>query len=400
MAESLGILINTGFNIDTKKLQTELGTLQKDTKLKLDIQFDTKQLDSFKSKIDSVGKSLNNNYWQGRFTESIKDMTAIDSELVKMKQFYQEQEKVASATEKRIQKEKQVEQSLKQQLADFKKYAELRSKNIENRYGNISSVKENLSSYSKELSNIVVQNGKLINSNTGLETSFGRLRQGLSNIQLEARNSTGLTAFISNLKDSIEKFGSWMITGTLTMQTINQFKSAISYLNDMDKYLTNVRLITGETAEEVSNLTNEYTRLGKELGAVSTSVAEIAEGFYRQGKSASETQQLIKDTTMMAQLSGLGTTEAQEYMTSIMNGFNVEVSGMTDVVSKLVAVDNSAATSVAELSEALSKTASVANSVGVNLDDLMGYIATVSETTRQDAGSIGKRLCRYVQKCA
>lgn len=56
------------------------------------------------------------------------------------------------------------------------------------------------------------------------------------------------------------------------------------------------------------------------------------------------------------------------------------------------------ATSVAELSEALSKVSAVAYESGVSFDSLIGYIGTVSETTRQNAESIGQSFKTIFQR--
>lgn len=264
----------------------------------------------------------------------------------------------------------------------------------------ISGSTEALNKYRQMLSQVTAENGKWYRSELQADGSMKQvavtakqLRTEFIQVKSEINGSvTMMDRIVHSATNITRAFTTMFSSYRVGMELINQGKNAVSYINEMDKYLTNVQIITGKTKNEVSGLTNEYIRLGKSLGAVSNNVAEIAESFYRQGRTASETTKLIEATTQMSQLSGLGTTESTEYMTSIMNGFKMSVDEASNVVSKLVSVDNSAATSVSELSEALSKTSAVARSVGVDLDTLVGYIGTVSETTRQDAGSIGKML--------
>lgn len=68
----------------------------------------------------------------------------------------------------------------------------------------------------------------------------------------------------------------------------------------------------------------------------------------------------------------------------------MEASEAESVVDKLAAVDLSAATSTTELATALQYVSSFANSSGVSLDKMIGLIATVSETTRLSAETIGQ----------
>lgn len=59
------------------------------------------------------------------------------------------------------------------------------------------------------------------------------------------------------------------------------------------------------------------------------------------------------------------------------------------IIDKLSAVDVAAATGADELAKAMAKTANSAQLAGVDMDDLIGYIATVSDVTRDSAESIG-----------
>lgn len=59
------------------------------------------------------------------------------------------------------------------------------------------------------------------------------------------------------------------------------------------------------------------------------------------------------------------------------------------VVDKMSAIDAYAATSTQELAKALSETATSAQLAGLSIDQILSYIATVSEVTRDSAESIG-----------
>ena len=448
MAENLGILINTGFNLDINKLQSELSSLQQKTKLNLDIQFDTKQLDSFKKQMQSsvnstkintqeftqaqknaeafynsviektnrykiglmdldeyikkvqsqlyknngeyapqfmnldsskqikiindlnnalkeqqrianetykintsiqkekeleVQKQINEeikqknilegqskNYWQGRFNESIKDMTAIDSELVKMKQFYQEQEKVASTTEKRIQKEKQVNQQLEVELANYKKYAKLQTENIGNRYKNVNGVSENLSAYNKELSEIIVKNGKLVNSNTGVETSFKNLRQGLSNIRVEARNSQNV---FTDFKDNIEKFSNWLLVGGFTTGLITGIKEAITEINSLSDAITDLRRVSEASDSQLSVLDDQAFKIADKIGGSAEGIVNSMANFSQLGYEYDKAMNLAQDASKYATAGFISNEEATQ---SLISTYQVFGNTFDEVMGKMV----------------------------------------------------------------
>lgn len=73
-----------------------------------------------------------------------------------------------------------------------------------------------------------------------------------------------------------------------------------------------------------------------------------------------------------------------------MNGFKVETEDVIKIVDKLSATDLVSATSAGGLAEAMSKCANSANIAGVSMDNLIGYIATVSEVTQKSDSVVGE----------
>lgn len=262
------------------------------------------------------------------------------------------------------------------------------------RYSHVGGAERQLEDFRNVVNGLTVENGRYIatiNNADGSTQKYAVSARELRMQMREVRNSINeAIGPFDNLRYNLLKFSQYFFGGGLIAGITNAIKQSASYAVEMDKYMTNVRIITGQSAQEVSNLTNEYIELGKAMGSTSQQVAQIAEDFYRQGRSAAETQELIRSTLMMANLSGMGASESTEYMTSIMNGFKMDVNEAEDVVSKLVAVDNSAATSVEELAVALARCSNTAQSVGVDFDTLVGYIGTVSSTTRKSAETIGE----------
>ena len=343
---------------------------------------------------------------QNEISGKIKDGNLVNYEMEArlLNQIDQQNQQIAIKQAQRKQKEDELNAVLQKELEMFKTQMGLQTTSIEKRYGNIKGVKENLANFNSELSKLEVRNGKLVNSMTGTQTSFKKLRQELSNIRTEARNGVG---FFDRLGDSAKKFITYLGVGNVVINFANQVKQAFTYINEMNTALTNVQMITGQSAESVQGLTQEYINLGKELGMLSQDVAKVAEDYYRMGKSTEETQTLIKNTGMMATLSGMEMGNATQAMTSIMNGYKMSVEDTAHVVDTLVSIDNNAATSVEEIATALSRCSNTALEAGVSFDTLAGYAGTISSVTRKSAESIGESLktimvntCLYVQKCA
>ena len=170
---------------------------------------------------------------------------------------------------------------------------------------------------------------------------------------------------------------------------------AIQYVIDLNTEMIRIQVLQTEgakSASEINLLADSFNKLAQEMGVATLEVAKGSLEWLRQGKTIEETGTLLKATMMMSKLGNMSAAMSTEHLTSTINGYGLAASEATSIVDKLVAVDNVAATSVDELSTAMQYSAAIANQTGVSLEQLVSYIGTVSETTRQNAESIGQGM--------
>lgn len=223
------------------------------------------------------------------------------------------------------------------------------------------------------------------------KASLDSIKKQFRNLQTEASalGKTGEDAF-SKLKKNSVQFMNFLASGTLIMSGVNAIKGLVTEVYNLDKSLVDLQMATGDTHEQAKELLNTYIDLGKELGATGTEVADSASEWLRQGKSISETNELIKDSMILSKIGQIDSAQATELLTSAMKGYKVSVSDVIKIVDKLSAVDMSSATDVEGLATAMSRVASMADLSGVSMDKLLGYLAVVGETTKKDMASVGE----------
>jgi methyl-accepting chemotaxis protein len=188
----------------------------------------------------------------------------------------------------------------------------------------------------------------------------------------------------------ILKVAEWTVATTLLFGALKQLQEGVQYVKDLNKEMTNIGVVVGQTTDELSGMAQEFNQTAKEYGVTTLDVAQGSLEFIRQGKTVAETNELIRVSMMTSKLANMESAEATEYLTAIMAGFKLEASDMIGVLDKLVAVDNKSATSVAELSEGMKRSANSAQQVGVSIEELISYLGTVSSVSRKSAESIGK----------
>lgn len=192
------------------------------------------------------------------------------------------------------------------------------------------------------------------------------------------------------LKDAFDNYiGPAALADRAVDLLVDGAKEAYQTIVDLNKAMTDVQMVTGESAEQTAELAHQYSQMAKELGATTTEVANGAAEWLRQGKSVAKTNQLLESSMILSKVGAIESSQATELLTSTLNGYKKEANEAMHVVDAMSAVDLAAATSVEELAVALQSTANMARVNGVGFEQLLGMVGAVSEASRRSASVVG-----------
>lgn len=203
----------------------------------------------------------------------------------------------------------------------------------------------------------------------------------------EAANSTGLLG--QSFSKAMVKYVTWLGIATIIAQITNAIKSMINEVIELDKALTSLQMVTGYTDAQMEDLKDTLIDMSKEMGVTVDTLISGADEWMRAGLSAADTMEALRASTVMATIANMDNATATKYLIAQMNAYGLEANELIDIVDKMSAIDIVAATSTEELGEALSLSANSAQLAGIEYDKYLAMIATVSETTRQSASTIG-----------
>jgi len=206
---------------------------------------------------------------------------------------------------------------------------------------------------------------------------------------LASAHKQGMT-FTSMLSLALKKIVLWGIGTAVVYGTIRQIQKAVGYVKELNKEMTNIQIVSGASVHEIKNLAQEYNNLAIALGVTTLEVTKGSLEWIRQGKTAKETAELLRASTMMATLGNLDQAESTEYLTSIINGYDLALEEVMPTIDKLIALDNAYATSVGEIAAALRRAANSARLIQIPLENVAAMITVVSAVTRKSAESIGE----------
>ena len=166
----------------------------------------------------------------------------------------------------------------------------------------------------------------------------------------------------------------------------------IQYTKELDKVMTDIRIVTGATADEVEDMMRDYGNAARELGVTLTEVGGSASEWMRQGYEGAEVLDLIESSTKLATLGFMSQTDATKSLTAMMKSFNIAANDTIDIVDKLTKLDQVSAISAGELAEGISRVATTAQQAGLSIDQTAAAISVLTEQTQRDAGSMGDAL--------
>ena len=227
------------------------------------------------------------------------------------------------------------------------------------------------------------------------------LNQQLYKLQAlkQTRGATSIWDVMANdIRRATMRIADFGIAAKVLNKIPQDIQKVIQYTKELDAAMTNIRVVTGASAEEAKTLARGYTQLAKELGVTTVEIANSANEWARQGYEAEEANQLIVASSKLAKLGMISTTEATKDLTSAIKGFKLSTEEAMSVVDKLTKIDQVAAISAGNLAEGLARVATTAQQAGLSLDETAAMVTTITEVTQRDASTAGEALRTLISR--
>ncbi|MEY8433758.1 phage tail tape measure protein [Lachnospiraceae bacterium 48-42] len=184
-----------------------------------------------------------------------------------------------------------------------------------------------------------------------------------------------------------------LATATIANEIFRQIeqgaKQAVVAVQEIDKAIVDLQAATGDSYANIKQLMGGYNDFAKQLGATTTEVAAGASDWLRQGKSISDTNQLIQDSMVLSKVANLSSEDSTSYLTAMMKGYKKTADEVSEINDSLTSIDLAAAVDAGGLAEATSRVAASADLAGVSLNRLLGYEAAVGEASQESMSVIG-----------
>jgi hypothetical protein len=96
----------------------------------------------------------------------------------------------------------------------------------------------------------------------------------------------------------------WQLSSSVLHGFIGAVQSAFGYAKDLNKSLNDIRIVTGQNADQMARFADQANRAAKALSTTTNAYAKAALIYYQQGDSDAEVLQKTDVTTKMANVTG------------------------------------------------------------------------------------------------
>ena len=218
---------------------------------------------------------------------------------------------------------------------------------------------------------------------------FSQLTQSIVTAEVPLKRSSSL---LNNFATSLKNTARWQLSSSILHGFMGAIQGAVSYAQDLNESLNSIRIVTGQTTDQMANFAEKANKAAQALSTTTTAYTDAALIFYQQGLGDKEVEERTNTVIKMANVTGDAASEVSSYMTAIWNNFDDGSESLEHYADVITALGASTASSSAEIAAGLEKFASVAETIGLSYDYSTAALATIVANTRQSADTVGTGL--------
>ena len=165
--------------------------------------------------------------------------------------------------------------------------------------------------------------------------SFNRLAAEVltTNTQLKQTNS-----FIDSIQRTLGNTIKWNIASSAVNSFTYSIQSAFGYVKALDQSLTDIRIVTGQSREEMARFGAEANKTAQSLRRNTKDYTKSYLTYVQQGLSQDESASRTEATLKATNVTGAQASQVANDLTAVWNGFKIKSADTTLAVDKLAQV--------------------------------------------------------------
>lgn len=219
--------------------------------------------------------------------------------------------------------------------------------------------------------------------------AFSNLATAISQSEMPLRRTNALLA---ETWTTLKNTARWQFSSSLLHGFVGSVQQAYGYAQDLNESLNNIRIVTGQSADQMAKFAVQANKAAKELSTTTTKYTDAALIYYQQGLSDEQVKERTDITIKMANVAHESAETVSDQMTAVWNNFYNGSQSLEHYADAMVRLGADTASSSDEIAGGLEKFAAVANTIGLSFDNAAAALATITATTRQSEDVVGTAL--------
>lgn len=258
---------------------------------------------------------------------------------------------------------------------------------------NIKTGKMDLTKFSQSLKQSNLNLEKLQNNLMELGPEGQKAFMSLSQSIIEADVPLKRTsALVSEMWTVMKNTARWQISSSAIHSFTGAVQTAYHYAQDLNESLNNIRIVTGQSTDQMAKFAKQANTAAKALSTTTTEYTDAALIYYQQGLNDEQVKERTDITIKMANVARESAEIVSDQMTAVWNNFYDGSQSLEHYADTMVRLGADTASSSDEIAGGLEKFAAVANTIGLSFDNAAAALATITAITRQSEDVVGTAL--------
>ena len=221
------------------------------------------------------------------------------------------------------------------------------------------------------------------------EDSFLRLTRSIAEADAPILKINGrLGEFVTTLKNSVR----WQLSSNILHGFESALSSAYGYAKDLDESLNSIRIVTGQSTDQMASFAKEANEAAKALSTTTTNYTDASLVYYQQGLSDEEVKERTDITVKMGNAARESAEQVSQYMTAIWENYYDGSESLESYADKITALGAATASSSKEIAGGLQEFVAVGKQIGLSYDYATAALTTILAKTRQSEDVVGTAL--------
>lgn len=221
------------------------------------------------------------------------------------------------------------------------------------------------------------------------EKAFANLATSITQAELPLRRTNSL---LKEFGTTLANTARWQISSSILHGFMGSLQTAYGYAQDLNESLNNIRIVTGQTTDQMAKFAKQANIAAKALSTTTTEYTDAALIYYQQGLNDEQVKERTDITIKMANVARESAEIVSDQMTAVWNNFYDGSQSLEHYADTMVRLGADTASSSDEIAGGLEKFAAVANTIGLSFDNAAAALATITATTRQSEDVVGTAL--------